>query len=55
VNSLLIGKTSIEFLPEITELLSRKILEKPKAIPLSFREPKKVGSSLEYVLQIFNE
>jgi len=54
VESLLIGKTSIVYLPEINELISRKQLSKPKNIPLSFKgRHKKNSAALEYVLRSF--
>jgi uncharacterized protein (TIGR02421 family) len=54
VDSLLIGKTSILYLSEINELISREQLTKPKFIPLSFKgKHKKNSEALEYVLRSF--
>ncbi|MCO4794945.1 MAG: flavohemoglobin expression-modulating QEGLA motif protein [Bacteriovoracaceae bacterium] len=54
VSSLLIGKTSIEFISVISELISRGQLVKPKHEPLSFKsKSKKSHSSLEYILRTF--
>ena len=54
LSSLLIGKTSVEFLPVISELISRGQLEMPRHQPLSFKsKTKKENASLEYILRTF--
>jgi len=54
VKSLMVGKTSLEFLPVISELLSRNLINRPKFIPLSFKGRRKKNSmALEYILRSF--
>ncbi len=56
LNELLIGKTSIEFSPTISELISRDILKKPPYIPKSYTRASKTDDQiLEYILSIFYE
>lgn len=55
LEKLLIGKTSIEDLPTISELLSREILPSPTHIPVSYQDHKQIDDKiLNYVVSVFN-
>jgi uncharacterized protein (TIGR02421 family) len=55
ISPLLVGKTSVEFLPHLKELIERGILEKPKYVTKSFNQASKEKDEvLEYLLSGFD-
>jgi uncharacterized protein (TIGR02421 family) len=51
-NNLLLGKTSFQYLEEITELVNRQILNPPQHITYGFKNPvKKPDEIIEYILK----
>ncbi len=50
LDNLLIGKTSLQYLPTINEMIERGLLNKPKYLTNSFYNPAEVNANLKYVL-----